>query len=85
MLTQKNEDLLKEKGFSNIQYLNYSTTSASNNFQAIRYTGKVMVARKALILSLMCYYNRISKNSDRAEYKQMLTRALSISTRTQTR
>ena len=80
MLTQKNEELINNKDYNNIQYTNYFKYFGTTDFKAIKYTGKLMISRKALILSLMmCYYNRISKNSDRAEYKKMVTTVLKIS------
>lgn len=80
MLTQKNEELNDKSTQNNIQSINYFNYFGTNTYQSIKYTGKLMVSRKALILSLMmCYYNRISKNSDRVEYKNMVTKALNIS------
>jgi hypothetical protein len=67
-LTQKNEEIIGNKSNQG-----YGTTN-------IKYTGKLMISRKALILSLMlCYYNRISKNCDRMDYKKIITSALEIS------
>jgi nucleoside-triphosphatase THEP1 len=64
-------------------YSYYSSSYGSGYYSSyIKYTGKLMMSRKALILSLLlCYYNRISKNEDRVAYKAIITRFLNISTK----
>ena len=79
MLTEKNNEISKDKNKNALQYYNYISYYGHSNIQGIKYIGKIMISRKALILSLMmCYYNRISKNSDRISYKRMITDSLNI-------
>jgi nucleoside-triphosphatase THEP1 len=74
-ISKSEKNLKSSIGFSYIPFLNFGSYSSK-----IKYTGKLMVARKALILSLfLCYYNRISHTQNRAEYKKIIIRSLLIS------
>ncbi len=74
VLKDKNEIIEKEK----IKKMKRSYVD-KGGYKAteIKYLGQKMVAIKSLILSLvLCYYNRISKNSDRQNYFKIIANVL---------
>ena len=78
MLFEKNEKKDNKQASTNLSTFNIENSGYSNIL--IKFTGKLMVARKALILSLLlCYYNRLSLNQDRIDYKKLMAKVITIS------